>query len=212
MFKEVITFRLLQVQLRRRAAARLRNGRLQVSAALSGHRPMGFVQALRDRLFRRPEQRRPDPAIYHELRWRLLTVPVSELKLSPSPEHPVVWAGFMDWHVGSGVATLVAIADGTVSLYLSHGGGVIGAGTHEEVLRVARRFLATLEAHRASLAPVDSPPLPGPGRVRFIARTFDATVATPELVTETVGSGGHPLSPLFDVAQELITAIRQASP
>ena len=173
---------------------------------------MGFVQALRDRLFRRHEQRRPDPAIYHDLRLRLLTVAASELNLSASPDHPVVWAGLMDWHVGPGVATLVAVADGTVSLYLSHGGGVIGAGTHDEVLRAARRFLASLEAHRALLGPVDPSPLPGPGGVRFIARTFDATVASPELAADTLGSGGHPLSPVFDLAQELIAAIRQASP
>src|SRR2546430_10376917 len=36
----------------------------------------------------------------------------------------------MDWNVGGSVATLVAFDDGTVSLYLSSGGGIIGAGAH----------------------------------------------------------------------------------
>src|SRR4051812_42040015 len=34
----------------------------------------------------------------------------------------------MDWSLGGGLATLIAIDDGTVSLYLNPGGGVIGAG------------------------------------------------------------------------------------
>ena len=37
----------------------------------------------------------------------------------------------MDWNLGGqSVATLVAFADGTTSLYLSSGGGFLGAGTH----------------------------------------------------------------------------------
>src|SRR5215468_5447884 len=39
----------------------------------------------------------------------------------------------MDWNLGGGLATLVAIEDGTVSLYLNPGGGIIGAGTHASV-------------------------------------------------------------------------------
>jgi hypothetical protein len=46
----------------------------------------------------------------------------------------------MDWNIGSGVATLVAFRDGTTSIYLSSGGGVIGAGAHESVTRVAAVF------------------------------------------------------------------------
>src|SRR2546428_10544797 len=43
----------------------------------------------------------------------------------------------MDWNVGGSVATLVALDDGTVSLYLSSGGGGIGEGGRAKVARAA---------------------------------------------------------------------------
>jgi len=173
---------------------------------------MGFVQSLRDRLFGRERaSERDGEDLYREMRSRLLTIPASEVNLSPTAEFPVVWAGLMDWHVGSGVATLVAVADGTVSLYLSSGGGVIGAGAHADVMAVARRFLGALASHQKTLGREDNPPLPGPNGVRFVARAFDGTLASAEIATDELGEGRHPLSPVFDVAQELIAVIREAS-
>ena len=176
------------------------------------HESAGFFQGLRDRLLGRRSKRQEDgEQVYRDLRAQVLTVPASALSLSPTPEHPFVWAAVMDWHVGSGVATLVAILDGTVSMYLSSGGGIIGAGAHADVFAVARRFLTTVESHRVALGPTNDPPLPGAGGVRFIARTFEGTLASPEIPTEQVGEGQHALSPVFDVAQELIAVVRQAS-
>ena len=173
---------------------------------------MGFVKTLRDRILGRSEQPRPDgEQLYRDLRARILTVSPAELNLSPTSSEPTVWAALMDWHVGSGVATLVAVADGTVSLYLSYGGGIIGAGTHEDVLRSARRFLTALGAHRGSLGRQDDAPLPGANGVRFIARTFEGTLVSVEIAADELGDGQHELSPVFDVAQELIAVIREAS-
>lgn len=177
-----------------------------------GCQGMGFVQSLRDRLFgRRRASERDGEELYREMRSGLLTVPASEVNVSPTAEYPVVWAGLMDWHVGSGVATLVAVADGTVSLYLSSGGGVIGGGAHQDVMAVASRFLGALASHTHTLGRQDDPPLPGPNGVRFIARTFDGTLASAEIATDELGEGRHALSPVFDAAQALIAVIREAS-
>ena len=49
----------------------------------------------------------------------------------------------MDWNLsGTTLATLVAFADGTTSLYLSSGGGTLGAGSHEAGRMAAQRFRA----------------------------------------------------------------------
>ena len=182
-----------------------------VQAGAGVHR-MGFVQSLRDRLFGRQRVRdRDGEELYRAMRSRLLTVPASEVNLSPTEEYPVIWAGLMDWHVGSGVATLVAVADGTVSLYLSSGGGVIGVGTHHDVMAVARRFLVALASNADALGRQDSHPLPGPNGVRFVARGYDGTLASAEIATDELGEGRHALSSVFDVAQELIAVIREAS-
>ena len=173
---------------------------------------MGFFQALWDRMAGRSSTRQADAEqMYRDLRSQILTVSPDTVNLSPAPEHPLVWAAVMDWHVGSGVATLVAILEGTVSLYLSSGGGIIGAGAHADVFAVAKRFVTTMERHRNALKPTSDPPLPGSGGVRFIARTFEETLASDEVPTEELGEGQHALSPVFDVAQELIAVVRQAS-
>lgn len=53
--------------------------------------------------------------------------------MSPSAELPRVFGVIMDTTFASGTVTLVALADGTASLYASTGGGVIGGGAHERV-------------------------------------------------------------------------------
>ena len=61
------------------------------------------------------------------------------------------------------VATLVAVADGTTSLYFSNGGGVIGAGTHAAVAEASRALLETGRDALPALAPMEDPPLPDVG-------------------------------------------------
>src|SRR5689334_23317524 len=49
---------------------------------------------------------------------------------------------------GGGIATFVALADGTTSMYTSTGGGTIGAGFHPPVADASRDLLHTVEQHR----------------------------------------------------------------
>ena len=64
-------------------------------------------------------------------------------------------------------ATIVAIADGTVSMYLSSGGGVIGAGEHAAVRNAADHFRRVVADVRPGSGDPVSCPLPGrrPGPV-----------------------------------------------
>jgi hypothetical protein len=73
---------------------------------------------------------RPPKDIYTDLRSMALTVDLSTLQ-TPAGE-PWTGAGLAMMEIGKerAVASIVAIADGTVSMYLSTGGGVIGAGEH----------------------------------------------------------------------------------
>ena len=106
------------------------------------------------------------------------------------------------------VATLVAVADGTTSLYFSTGGGTIGAGAHESVALASRQWLEAGAMFREQLHPVADPPLPAPGQTQFVAgherRPPPAAVA----LEEDLGGNRHALSPLFYAAQEVITQVR----
>ena len=53
---------------------------------------------------------------------------------------------------GGGFATLIAMSEGTTSLYLSTGGGVIGAGQHPSVGAANRELRQTAQATLPSLS------------------------------------------------------------
>ena len=125
------------------------------------------------------------------------------------PKPGAVRGVVMDWNLGDGVATLVAIDDGTVSLYMGGGGGILGAGTKPGVASAARRFLSEADRVREGLGTPTSGTLPGRDSVTFYVLTDTATLAAPPIGSSTSGSGAA-LGPLNEAAQALIAEIRKA--
>ena len=82
--------------------------------------------------FRR-KPKRDSADVARGLREQALTVDPVALRLEPTPTRPHVWGILMETGYPEGVATLVALGDGTTSLYFGNGGGVIGAGEHDRV-------------------------------------------------------------------------------
>src|SRR5579884_1378278 len=121
-----------------------------------------------------------------------------------SPEG--LWAVVMETGYPEGVATLAAVADGSVSLYFSQGGGVIGLGAQKGPRQAARVLLEAAPAFWDRLEVTTKFPLPREGHVRFYFLTPDSA-HTAEAGREELGAGRHPLCPLFERAQELVTEI-----
>src|SRR5438477_9066890 len=71
----------------------------------------------------------PQADIMKELRHRALHLAPEEVGIHPSGDTP--WGIVMDTTYPEGSASLVALEDGTASLYFSGGGGVIGGHAHE---------------------------------------------------------------------------------
>jgi hypothetical protein len=134
-----------------------------------------------------------------------------DLGIVPAAGHERVWAVLMETGYPGAVASLIAIADGTTSLYFSNGGGIIGAGQRPSVREPAMRFIQLVDAHVGHLAVADQHPLPNLGRVRFYARTF-TDVRTAEAAERDLAERRHPLSPLFYAGHAVISAVRMASP
>jgi len=85
---------------------------------------------------------RPNEAeVYHGLRGQALSVTTAQLGLEPDPKAPI-HAVLMETGYPDAVATFACLGDGTVSLYLSNGGGVIGAGQHENVRSACLEMLS----------------------------------------------------------------------
>ena len=145
-------------------------------------------------------------AVERDLRNLALTTPPADLGLSPSAGHPNVFGVIMDTGFPESWVTLVALVDGTTSLYFGTGGGAIGAGEHESVRRETLALLSLAERYVQQLAAVDEFPLPPNGEVRFYLRTY-AGARSAQAPQETLGAGAHALSPLFFAAHAVITAI-----
>ena len=119
----------------------------------------------------------------------------------------MLWGALVETGYPRGTATLVTLADGTTSLYLSTGGGIIGGGFHEAVASATRTFLTELERHLPVLRPDPDAALPAVGRVIIRALTYTGRMSA-EASEDDLGYGRHQLSPVFYAAHRVVTELR----
>ena len=154
-------------------------------------------------------KKKSDPAdVSRSLREQAFSVTADEIGATPTAERRHVWAVVMETGYPEAVASLVAFADGTTSMYFTSGGGIIGAGDHDHVRAVSQRFLDEAEAHIAKFSPTTQHPLPAQGRVRFYVRTFSGLL-TAEADEEDLGYERHELSPVFHMGHAVISELRE---
>jgi hypothetical protein len=113
----------------------------------------------------------------------------------------------MEMGLAGATATLFALADGTTSLYLSTGGGVIGGQGHENVREANAAFLSMANQSRQHLQPASSTPVPKVGYTLFYLLT-DAGTITGGGLEDDLGHGRHVLSPLFHAGHGVMTELR----
>jgi hypothetical protein len=152
-----------------------------------------------------------NPEIFQELRSIALGVDLATFAVEDGRPWSGAAVALMELNVSGTVATIVATADGGVSMYLGSGGGVIGAGEHAAVQPAAERFRNVAADSRGLLGGADGFPLPEPGQVRFHARTADGDYSGAADET-ALRAGRHPLSPLYAAGQDLLTEIRLSTP
>jgi hypothetical protein len=147
-------------------------------------------------------------AVMRELRERALTADAMDIGVAADPAVP--WGVIMETGYPGAVASLVAFADGSASLYLSSGGGVIGGGEHASVNAAARSLITKAAGQMHQFEPAPDHPVPAEGMTRFYIRTEKGlrTAAAPE---SELAEGKHPLTPLFEAGHEVITELRLIS-
>jgi len=140
-------------------------------------------------------------AAFRELRAQALALKASDFARDDAPFGLLMETGYPE-----AVCTLVALADGTASLYFSNGGGIIGAGEHERPATAARSLVAAAAEFLRHLEAAVEYPLPRPDHTRFYV-LIAAGVRTAEALEEDLGENRHALSPLFHAAHGLISEI-----
>jgi len=143
--------------------------------------------------------------VYRGLRAQAFALAQGDLEMTQDGE---VLAVVMDTDLGDAAYTLLAAADGALSLYFSNGGGIIGTGEYQRVGAQAAAFVGQAAGYSAHLAECADPALPGGGQVRTSV-VFEGRVLSGEFDEEDLGNDRLPLSPLFHQAHHLIATVRQ---
>lgn len=160
-------------------------------------------------MFRRKQRGdRPDgEEVFQGLRTQILNLDPAEIRIDGSLAGRRVRGALMEMGYPNGAATLVALGDGTTSLYLSSGGGIIGAGAHAQVATATQQFLAVVDDHLALLTPDVDSGVPAAGRVIIRALT-DQGWSGAEAPEDDLGGGPHPLSAVFHAGHGVLTELR----
>lgn len=144
------------------------------------------------------------------LRRLVLSTSPADLGLTVDADPDRVYGVLMETGYEAAVVTVVSLIDGTTSMYVSTGGGTIGAGEQEPVAEATRAFVAMAQVFVGQTEPTATFDLPDLGRVRFQLLTVGGG-RTAEAGEDELGFGRHPLSPLFHAGQDVITEIRLLS-
>jgi hypothetical protein len=148
--------------------------------------------------------------VYGDMRNLALTITRGELGIVGAYAEDQPWGVLMETGFPEGTAIVVSMADGSASLYLSGGGGVVGGIGDEKIRSASATFVELAGQLKANMTPTKTFPLPREGRTVFYVRT-DLGVITAEADEEELGEERHKLSPLFHAGHEVIAQLRFAS-
>ena len=132
--------------------------------------------------------------------------------LGPGTSHTQPFAVVIDrGDLDGTIATIIAVADGSASVYYSSGSGSIGGGQkHESIRNAALKTVEAAAAAQPLMHRTSEYPLPARGQVSFYVVTdagvFAATVAEDDLL-----GNGSPFSPLGAAAQNIVSEYRQVA-
>ncbi len=126
------------------------------------------------------------------------------------PELPDVRGVVVDLPGEGGYATIVALADGTTSMYTSGGGGMIGLGAIPAIVESARRLLVAVQEHLGAFTAGDDGALPPSDVVRFHALGVEGAWSVDVADDRFWSEADHPLEGVTDALHALIDAMQDA--
>ena len=143
---------------------------------------------------------------YSRLRYGALTITREQAGIPTPPPDIPLRAVLMETGHPKVTETLALVSDGTSSVYMSDGDGVIGGHGYENVRKANADFIRL--ANRAShhFQPTETFPVPEVGYTVFYART-DAGLLFCGGTQASLIDGQHVLSELFQAGHEAITQL-----
>ncbi len=142
--------------------------------------------------------------MYRSLRGRLFMTDPASLGLTADGDE-CFWGLIVDIGMEDGIVTLVVLRDGTISVYLSSGGGSIGLGQYDEMHGKADAVLTLAELFDLEGPDADKEAYPSDGSTTFTFLGFKGVRAV-EVEDADLEDAQHPLHALFNAVHDLIAA------
>jgi hypothetical protein len=146
-------------------------------------------------------------SVYEGMRNMVLLGTRERFGLPPTskPEEP--WGVVMDWGVDRSTATVMALSDGSASIYLSGGGGYIGGQNQESVKGAALKALEVAREYAGQMRKTTEYNLPVAREVIFYLLT-DSGVFTASAKEAELRGEEHSLTKLGNAMQDVVTQYR----
>ena len=155
----------------------------------------------------RIEPKASPESVYEGMRNMVFSGTRERFGLPPTstPEEP--WGVVMDWGVDRGTATVMALSDGSASIYLSGGGGYIGGQNQEAVKGAALKAIEVAREYAHQMQKTTEYNLPVAGEVIFYVLT-DSGVFTASAKEVELRNQEHALGKLGNAMQDVVTQYR----
>jgi hypothetical protein len=146
---------------------------------------------------------------YSEMRQMAFSVTAEQLGLNGIGKNDV-YGIISEMDIDGATATVVTFATGDTSLYLSTGGGFIGAGQHESVQKIVKRYVKNGQHYLEKASKIEHPEFPKNSRATFNFLTENGIYRISERLS-ALESGKSEFSKLFFELNDIISQIRLKS-
>ena len=141
------------------------------------------------------------------LRDQVMRTPPEKLSFVADTDFPDVYGVLVDWPIGDAVASILALRDGSASLYTTSTFGIIGGGGHESVRAAAQICVHVAADYLAQSQAAADFPLPANDDVYFYLLTYAGVRRCVGDLT-AMSRGVDSTGPLFAAAQEVLTQLK----
>jgi hypothetical protein len=146
---------------------------------------------------------------YSDMRNMAFSATSEQLGLSGMDKNDV-YGIVSEMDMNGATATVVTFSNGDTSLYLSSGGGFIGAGQHESVQKVVKKYVENGQKYIEKATKIEEAELPESGMTNFNFLTENGIYSISKSLSE-LESGKSEFSNLFVELNEVISHIRMKS-
>ncbi len=145
--------------------------------------------------------------VFSDLRKMSFSVTPEQLGLKIA-DAKKVFAVFMETGYPEAAFSLRCMGEGTISIYFTNGGGMIGIGEHADVRTAGLKLIEMANSFISKAKVTKSQDIPMNGFTRFYFRTMSGNFMF-EDTEDNLGNNRSPFSPLFYQAQKVITKARE---